>query len=401
MIDPQRFWSRDDDAPAGAGLSRTQIQDCASRFGVRFPDTYVELLTVRNGGGVRDEDLELLPLPSVVAPGDFGVVATAENIAGEDEFARDLIEDELGEARLVLLIAGDDGHTYHALDFNANGPFGEPRVVWLDFECGDCSEVSPSFAAFVKRLMRSDDDCAVDLREIERLDVVARETIDYSHLGGPRIEQHLCDAGDALVLFLDSNGPQGHELSRVEVPRPVNADACVIMPVGPKPDQTFMLMLQPQEDDAILWTTSRETADGRWKNERSRGVPIYSHFQSAQRSRLEELRTDLLGGVVSERAAAEEQWQEQIEGMSEEELESAFPHMMLEMMGGVEDLMGELDAEDVPDELKSAMQHVERLRDRMKADLEQRAADSEPPSDELLDLMRQIMPKPEDFHFDE
>jgi SMI1 / KNR4 family (SUKH-1) len=400
MADPQQFWSRDDeDSAAASGLSREQLRECGARFGVRFPDSYVELFAVQNGGQVRDEDLYLFPLPTSETPADFGIVSTVEQIIQDDEFARELVEDELGDPQLVLLIAGDDGHTYHALDFNVNGPQGEPRVVWLNFECTDCDEVSQSFAGLVEELTRADDTCAVDMREILRLQVIAHVTIDYEYEDGERehVDQHLCDAGDALVLFVDENGPDGHELSRVEITRPLNADACVITSRRPKPNQTFMLMLEPEDDEEILWTTSRETGDGRWKNSTTRGVPIYAEFESTDKSRLQELRLQLLGGEVSERAAAEEEWHERVEEMSEEEMEAAFPHLMLQMMGEMDRLVSDLDPNDAPDEMKNMMKQMQQLKAKMKADLEQHAAGSDAPDPELLDLLKQMMPKPEDF----
>lgn len=400
MADPHQFWSPDEDV-ASPGLSREQIHDCGVRFGVRFPDSFAELYSAQNGGCVRDEDLTLFPLPTSEETGGFGVIATVERIAEEDEFAREMVEEELGNPRLVLLFAGDDGHTYHALDFNANGPEGEPRVLWLDFECSEWDEVSLSFGELVEDLTRSDDECAVDMQEIERLTVIAHETIEHEYENGirERVEQHLCDAGNTLVLFASSNGLEGQEFSRVEITKPLDADACVISPMRPKPNQTFMLMLQPDEDEGILWTSSRKTSDGRWKNGTSRGVPVYAEVESKEKSRLKELRTRILGGEVSARAAAEEQWQERMEDMSEEDMEAAFPHMMLQMMGEMEELVGDLDPNDTPAELKPALQHMEQLKAKMKADLEQRATGTAPPNAELLNLMQQMMPKPEDFNF--
>ena len=402
MADPHQFWSPDNDV-ASPGLSAEQIRDCSTRLGVRLPDSFAELYSVRNGGSVRDENLTLFPLPTSDDVGEFGVIATVEYIAEEDEFAREMVVEELGNPQFILLFAGDDGHTYHALDFNVHGPDGEPRVLWLDFECSEWDEISPSFGELVEDLTRSDDECAIDMHEIERLTVIAHETIDHEYENGIReqVEQHLCDAANTLVLFVSSNGPEGQEFSRVEITKPLDVDACVISPMRPKPNQTFMLMLQPEEDEGILWTSSRKTSEGRWKNGTSRGVPVYAEIESTEKARLKELRTRILGGEMSARAAAEEEWQERMEDMSEEDMEAAFPHLMLQMMGEMEELVGDLDPDDTPAELKPALQHMEQLKAKMKSDLEQRATGTAPPNAELLDLMQQMMPKPEDFNPDD
>lgn len=403
MTDPLQFWSPDDESQGGSQLSEQAIQDAATRLGVSFPDAFARLYSAQNGGRVRDEDLTLFPLPTSKGTGGFGVVDSARFIAEDDEFARELVLEELGDPQLVVLIAGDDGHTYHALDFNPNGPQGEPRVVWLDFECSEWSEVSPTFSQFVEELMQSDDECAVDLGEIKRLRLVAHETIDYEYENGmrDRVDQHLCDAGNALILFVDNDSPDGLELSRVEIARPLDADSCIISPLRPAPHPTWMLMLHSEVEDGILWTSSRRTGDGRWKNGTCQGTPIYASFESSDKSRLKDLRTKLLGGDISERAAAQEEWQERMEDMSEDEMEAAFPHLMLQMMGEMEELVGNLDPDATPDELRPAIQRMELLKSKMKADLEQRAAGTAPPSDELLDLVKQMMPHPEDFSFDD
>ena len=43
-----------------------------------------------------------------------------------------------------------------------------------------------------------------------------------------------------------------------------------------------------------------------------------------------------------DQSAAEEVWQERMDEMSEEEMEQAFPHMMLQMMGEMETMIGDL-----------------------------------------------------------
>jgi hypothetical protein len=45
---------------------------------------------------------------------------------------------------------------------------------------------------------------------------------------------------------------------------------------------------------------SQRTADGHWKNSKSRGAPICAQFESSDRARLQALRRDLFGDQAPE-----------------------------------------------------------------------------------------------------
>ena len=94
MADPQSFWLQDEFSASRSGLSEEQIRESGARLGVRFPDSYAELFGVQNGGRVLDEELFLFGLPISDGPDDYGIVATVAHISGDDEFARELIDDE-------------------------------------------------------------------------------------------------------------------------------------------------------------------------------------------------------------------------------------------------------------------------------------------------------------------
>lgn len=295
MVDPKQFWSLDEQISSLPGLSEDQLRDCGNRFGVTWPEAFARLYSTQNGGGIRDEYLSLFPLP--VAGDEYSPVVSIEQIAAEDQSVARFVHDELGAPQLVLLIAGE-GSFFHALDFNVNGPDGEPRVVVLEFDDGMCREVSSSFHEFVDDLARSESLPAVDLKAVKHLPLLAHVRVDRQYEDGAceRIDQHVCDAATAFVLFIERNGTDGHELQRIELPKPLNPDYCVISEEEDEPQ--FVLALEPENDEDAPCICSRETSDGRWKNETTRGLIAEVEIEATDKFQLRALRNRLLGDVA-------------------------------------------------------------------------------------------------------
>lgn len=395
MLDLDRFWAEGDSFAQSPPLDDETLATCEAGLGVRFPATLVELYQRQNGGAVRDADVSLF---SLQASGTDALqrIAPLSVMLGDDDFLAELIADELGDPTNVLLLAGDDGHTWTALDFNTHGPQGEPRVVWVDLECSECGEVAATFDDYVRGLMAADDEPAVDRGEIGRLSIVAEETIDVDYGGGERwIEQQtLCETDDAFVLFCRQRNSEGEEHSRCRLVKPIDADQCVIHDYRPEPHRTYHILLQPAEAE-IEWTYSRKTSQGRWKNSQSEGVPIYAEFESHDRGRLEELRRTILGGEPSPRALAEERWREHVGQMSDEQLEALTPHMMAHSMEVLERLHAETDLGEPPEEIKPLWDRMEQMKAKMKADLQQRMRHAGELDPELADLMKQMTDPPD------
>src|SRR5262249_4557769 len=158
------------------------------------------------------------------------------------------------------------------------------------------------------RMLETSEGPQVDWAETDALPVVARETTNLSALyGGPAtLEQVLCRHQRALVLFTREQTPAGGAPAPDTPPQPPGptpgAGAASIRPHRPGPTATYALHLQPQESDGIVEVTSTKTDDGRWKNGMTKGAPIGALFESADRSRLEELRRTLFGDAAAERA---------------------------------------------------------------------------------------------------
>jgi hypothetical protein len=119
---------------------------------VTLPAALVDLLRVRNGGGVHQTRRRYpisqptswahdhVPVPTVMGIGDDG--------SGLSITDTPYLVQEWGLPEPVVLLTGD-GHWWIALDYRASGPHGEPSVTWFDTELGTELELAPDFRTFV------------------------------------------------------------------------------------------------------------------------------------------------------------------------------------------------------------------------------------------------------------
>jgi hypothetical protein len=290
----------------------------------------------------------------------------------------DWVREDYGDPALVLPL-WTDGHVVYALNFNRNGPCGEPSVIYIDFEGWSNKEAADSFDAWLDSLLPGEAKPLVQWDNAQYYELIAREKVQCDTPDGPggeNLDQQLCQARDQLVLFTRTTSAQGERLEMVTLPKDIDPDWATIAPFRPEPCRTFALHLQPRDLDDIEWATSRRGSDGKWKNERSRGVPIYCQFESKDQAKLEKLRARLLGGKVPKKVVADEEMQRRYEKMSEEERRTAFAQQLL---AHVQEMDRSFAAEErefgpVPDELKLAMGNLELLKKRMVEDLQRRAA---------------------------
>ncbi|HVW39008.1 MAG TPA: SMI1/KNR4 family protein [Pirellulales bacterium] len=322
MIDFQRFWmegGRDYDeseeeecidedeleAEAPPGASEQQIAAWEKKHRVKLPELLRKALAIQNGGSVRNTSIDVLPLEQM-APVDeeFWEWAAIED------------EDEAPDHKLVIVF-GEEAVTGATLimNFNARGPQGEPSV-YFDYHGESTDLQNDSLSGFFQAMLASSETPSVDWSEIERLEVVARESIRVAgnYNGAPAsLDQVLVREGQTLVLFTREQSSEGECLTRTSLPLPLDSLWAEVKPYRPASIPTFGLHLQPEETHDIIEQQSEKTDDGRWKNSTGHGAPIYVTFESTDRERLEALREQLLGAAGAARAQAKQDRQAEFE----------------------------------------------------------------------------------------
>lgn len=322
MIDFERFWmegGRDDDefeeeecvdedeldAEAPPGVSEKQIAAWEKTHRVKLPEVLRQALAVQNGGSVRNTSIDVLPLEQI------------EPIDEEFwEWAAFEDEEEAPDHELVFAF-GEESETGATLlmNFNTRGPKGEPSV-YFDHHGESTDLQNDTLSGFFEAMLASAETPSVDWSEIERLKVVARESIDLSPIFNrpASLEQVLArEDEDFLLLFTHERSSEGETLSRTTLPLPLDASWAEVSSYRPAPCATYKLHLQPDETDDIVEQQSEKTGDGRWKNSTMHGAPIYVTFESTDRARLEALRQELFGAAGAARAQAKQDRQAEFE----------------------------------------------------------------------------------------
>jgi hypothetical protein len=295
MIDLDRFWMdqgddridiHDDEDKEGPGATPDELAEWEQTHGVRLPELLRAALVIRNGGRLRDVPLDVHPLDRIKpVDDDFrGHAYTEEEVEDWDlvfEFA------EHAEVDLGFL-----------LDFNANGPQGEPSVATYTHGDIEVEPAADSFAEFMAAQVETDEAPAVDWNETnDAPDVLAREVVEIENWGGEslRLEQVLVRRGTGLIFYTRQSAATAEELARTILPGPIVAGLASINAYRPPPDATLALHLQSEELDGIVHVASSRSGDGGWKNSETHGAPCYVAFESADRARLEALRSTVLG----------------------------------------------------------------------------------------------------------
>jgi hypothetical protein len=312
----------------GPGATSAQVEEWERRRAVRLPEVLRLALGRQNGGYVRGTQFRILPLAEIgpIVDKEFWEFASYD-------------EKEVADRQFVFLFAEDDessGSFY--LNFG-RAPSEEPSVLSYHSDPGDLDRCSTSVSEFFKRMMHEDDIASVDWSETQSLPPVAAETIDLSRLYGQPAEkeQVLVRQGEVLVFFVREKTPFEERFTRTLLPLPLEAAMAWVQPWRPDPIRTYSLTLQPQDSEGIVELEAKQTENGRWKNSKSRGVPVLVQFESVEKSRLETLRREVLGNEAAGRSESEDQRREKFEEMmgsvpSGEQF-AAGMQMFLQMMG--------------------------------------------------------------------
>ena len=391
MIDFDRFWAEgnspyveededEEETEVPSGVTPGEILAWEGQHGVKLPEPLRAALGIRNGGYVRDTDVEVLPLDQ------FEPV--------DDDFWKwtEIEEDEAPDHGLLFAFGNEaqSGGTY-LLNFNERGPEGPPSV-YIDIHGETTYRINDSILGFFEAELASDAGPSVDWSEAESSpSVVARESIDESalHDGEPASnDQILAREGGALILFTRHRSPEGESLTRTRLPLPLDTDAFEVPRTRPAPIGTFILHLQPEQTEGIVHARSERIDDGRWKNSTGRGVPIFVMFESTDRGRLEAVRTEVFGveGAASIQARYDRQAEAEamLGTLTPEQRSAAFLQAALNRREEVQAQFaasGGLD--DLPPELAEAARLM-RLRMEQMAEMVRQRAAANPPDAETI-----------------
>jgi hypothetical protein len=407
----------------GPGLTAEQLDAWEQENGVRLPDALRHALQRQDGGYLRDNR--------------FRIYSLAEFRRPDEEFWEwaGYKEEEIPERQLVFGFAENDefGGRYF-LNFNAEGPQAEPSVFVHHHDPGDLDRCAKSLTKFLARMLESSETPLAAVPGTGSQETITQETIDRAALFGKSaaLEQTLARPGGALVLLTHEMTPAGERYTRTTLPEPFDEgafNAGAIVSHRPAPTATFALHLQPRNTEGIVQVESQQVSNGRWKNTTQKGVPIYVHFESADRVRLETLRRLLFGKEGAARAQTrqdkQDQLQEKLASLTPEENYAAAMQMfsqtqelflkMQEQLGGlppaespnpqdkpptvetlaalVDEKLREAMRPDMPAEVAALAKLVnEKFRETMRRSREIMA--QHPVDPEVLRLLKENMPQP-------
>jgi hypothetical protein len=153
-----QFWAEWDETTCGPKSAWFKPPDNTTRrvweqhLGVRLPDALFAVLRIQNGGMAIVGASPFLPL-LLPTTRETNRIQTLTAAAGQTVPCgfEDLvwIAEDFGNPDLIVPLE-TDGHCFHALNYGAVGPQGEPTVVFIDLEGRDGEVVADSFADWVE-----------------------------------------------------------------------------------------------------------------------------------------------------------------------------------------------------------------------------------------------------------
>jgi hypothetical protein len=150
-IKPDQFWGSNyyNHLP----LTDDMVAHAEQQLGVKLPPAYIALLRVQNGGYTQGFGYPMsqpttwaqdhVPLHDLA-----GIVTDPEHRTAQNILDSAYLSAEWGLPPRQVLLSGT-GHWWITLDYRKGA---EPRVAWIDVECGEDVQVAPSFAAFLEGL---------------------------------------------------------------------------------------------------------------------------------------------------------------------------------------------------------------------------------------------------------
>lgn len=150
------FWDGGGGYWVQPALTDELVCEAERLLGVTLPSSLLDLLRLRNGGGVA---AEWGLFPTTRAPGwseDHVPFDVLMGIGPRNSLLdTPYLVKEWGLPSPLVLLDGD-GRCWIGLDYRACGRHGEPSVGWFDVELGAEAVLAPDFRSFVEQLTYAD-----------------------------------------------------------------------------------------------------------------------------------------------------------------------------------------------------------------------------------------------------
>lgn len=154
MLPLSNFWHAEETT---APLTDDQLRQSEADFGVTFPNSLVEVLRLHNGGAARGACLTFLPLDDARSKHRIrSLTELAQRGEYIDDEALDEISQAIGDPRRIIVLSFDGAYCI-AMNFNANGPHGEPTILSIDlggsFMFGVWQQIAATFQEVVDQML--------------------------------------------------------------------------------------------------------------------------------------------------------------------------------------------------------------------------------------------------------
>lgn len=129
-------------------LTDEWIQNAEETFGVKLPDSYLQLLQEQNGGHIT-KNASYIGIPTAYGDG-FAVIEYIWGIGKENSIlsTNKLIKQfDLPEKLVLFSGTGEDWYAFDYREVKEN-----PPIIYLDDEMGLIVEIAPNFETFLERL---------------------------------------------------------------------------------------------------------------------------------------------------------------------------------------------------------------------------------------------------------
>jgi hypothetical protein len=277
-LDLDRLWDPDDAERPRPGVSPKEFAAWERRNGVKLPKVLRDALARQDGGLIRYSSVSVLPLHEIKPLGiDFW-----EDVGYSKK--------RIPKQNLVFdFAAAADDEPIYFLNFNANGPRGEPTVHHLYHDPGDVQLTARTVEAFFADLIAVTPKPAVDWSETERLDpVYHRETLVVRAGRNRSVEEVVLGRLEGVLILYTRTNDESY--GKVILPEPLSKAEASIEEFRPSPGKTYELHLEPRKADGIVSIDSVRMSDGTWKNDTDRGVPVYVGVESRNKDVLKAVR---------------------------------------------------------------------------------------------------------------
>lgn len=141
----------------GPPLTDSMAADVERALGYRLPQSYLQLLRVKNGGAPKRQ---CHPTSGTSWSDNHVRVTSIFGIGGRwgidsKEFGTRHMIEQAGFPEIGLIVGWTPtaGHDAIMLDYRECGPQGEPRVAHVDAESGDTEILAATFEAFLRGLV--------------------------------------------------------------------------------------------------------------------------------------------------------------------------------------------------------------------------------------------------------